>query len=952
MKFLAHFLTHLNSPAPKARRAFSAALLLVLLASQAAPLVPVRAQDNDPVGAMISRMTTEEKVGQLFLVNFTGTNADATSQIYDLITNHHIGGVVLSKGDDNFVAAPDTAAQANLLITTLQQAEWNSSLRPTGPSHFYVPLLVGISQEGGGYPNDQILSGLTPIPDEMAIGATWDRSLAEQAGQVMGRELSSLGFNLYLGLSLDVLNLPDPAVNTDLNTRVFGGDPYWTGQMGRAFLSGLHGGADGRMLAVAMHFPGGGGSDRPSDQEVSTVRRSLDELEQIDLAPFFDVTGSAPSLGETIDGLLVSHIRYQGLQGNIRASTRPISFDQQVLSNLLSLPQIQPWRKSGGLLISDNLGVPAVRRFYDPDNKSFSSSLTASYAFLAGNDMLYMGNIVSSDGKDNYSAVIDTLNFFTQKYNQDKVFAARVDESLRRILTAKFRIYPSFAISLVSPTNFQKDTLGQGNDNVSAIAKEAATLISPSQSDLAAVLPAPPKTSDYIVFLTDLRYSRQCSTCADTPVLAKDAFQISVSHLYGPAAGTQILPSHLSSYSFTDLDQLAQGQLATPDLLNDLRRADIVVISVLDMPEGQPQIQTLRNFLTQNQSSLASKRVILFSFGAPYYLDATDISKLTAYYGIYSGGAPFLEVAARILFQEITPGGALPVSVPGIGYDLTSATAPDPDQVISLNLDLPSPVTPTAVATSKVIINPKATATPSPTPPTYKVGDTIAIRTGVILDHNKHPVPDGTVVHFVLAQGDSSSTQQTDGVTTDGIASTSFRLDKVGSISIQASSEPARKSVTMTLTVNTDIGGTVVIVTPTSEATLSPTPIPPTPEPPPSTATLVAPSGYPTFLGWFLLVMVIAAGLALAYWLGTQFADTRWAIRWAALVTLGGLTAYNYLVLEMPGSTRWVHGRGLPAFLQAIVLGEIIGFLVGWFWRLMAERRNQTDKKQESAKTK
>jgi hypothetical protein len=207
-------------------------------------------------------------------------------------------------------------------------------------------------------------------------------------------------------------------------------------------------------------------------------------------------------------------------------------------------------------------------------------------------------------------------------------------------------------------------------------------------------------------------------------------------------------------------------------------------------------------------------------------------------------------------------------------------------------------------------------------------------------------------VHFVLAQGDSSSTQQTDGVTTDGIASTSFRLDKVGSISIQASSEPARKSVTMTLTVNTDIGGTVVIVTPTSEATLSPTPIPPTPEPPPSTATLVAPSGYPTFLGWFLLVMVIAAGLALAYWLGTQFADTRWAIRWAALVTLGGLTAYNYLVLEMPGSTRWVHGRGLPAFLQAIVLGEIIGFLVGWFWRLMAERRNQTDKKQESAKTK
>ena len=61
----------------------------------------------------------------------------------------------------------------------------------------------------------------------------------------MGQELAALGFNLYLGLSLDVLTLPNTNLNADLNTRVFGGDPYWVGEMGRAYISGLHGGSAG-----------------------------------------------------------------------------------------------------------------------------------------------------------------------------------------------------------------------------------------------------------------------------------------------------------------------------------------------------------------------------------------------------------------------------------------------------------------------------------------------------------------------------------------------------------------------------------------------------------------------------------------------------------------------------------------------------------------------------------
>ncbi len=93
-----------------------------------------------------------------------------------------------------------------------------------------------------------------------------------------------------------------------------------------------------RLMVIANHFPGRGSADRPSGEEPATVRKSLEQLKQIELAPYFSVTGNAINAESTADGLLVSHIRYQGFQGNIRSTTRPVSFDPQALSQILSLP--------------------------------------------------------------------------------------------------------------------------------------------------------------------------------------------------------------------------------------------------------------------------------------------------------------------------------------------------------------------------------------------------------------------------------------------------------------------------------------------------------------------------------------------------------------------------------------------------------------------------------------
>ncbi len=102
--------------------------------------------------------------------------------------------------------------------------------------------------------------------------------------------------------------------------------------------------------------------------------------------------------------------------------------------------------------------------------------------------------------------------------------------------------------------------------------------------------------------------------------------------------------------------------------------------------KGQPAL--ISRFLRERPDLLRDKRVILFSFGAPYYFDTTTISKFTAYYALYSKQPQFVDIAARLLFQELTPLGASPVSIPGIGYDLISVLAPDPDQIIPLFLDL------------------------------------------------------------------------------------------------------------------------------------------------------------------------------------------------------------------------------------------------------------------------
>jgi len=872
--------------------------------------------------SLLEKMTPEERIGQLFLISFDGIDATTGSAIELLIHDYHIGGVILSSTNDNFSNETDILESTQSLIQQLQLDEWSASNNQSTVSANYVPLFIGISQEGDGTPYDQILSGLTQLPTLMTLGATWQPEFSAQAGLVMGRELEMLGFNLFFGPVLDVIETPYPEGQRDIGTRAFGGDPFWVSLMGQSYIQGLHLGSSNRLAVVAKHFPGYGSADRIPEDEVATVRRSLSDLIGFDLIPFISVTGEAPTNSEKTDAILVSHIRFQGFQeSSPRATTKPISVDQSAMQLLLEVPAIQSWYNEGGLTISDDLGGQALRRFLDLNSQSFEASRVVLNALLSGVDLVYVSDFSNTEQTDNFTAAVETFNYLTQKYREDPAFAERVDEAVMKILATKYRLYGNFTPSRIFPSNANIIVQAGSNDVVFEIARNSATLVNPDQADLDQVLPDPPKRTDRIVFITDTRTYKQCSTCQTETSLSKDSLQNTVLKRYGPTAGRQVVSSNLSSFSMSDLEQLLNNQETSAELQRKLALSHWIVFSMLDKSEDYPSYDTLSRFLARRPDLIQGKKIILFAFNAPYYLDATDISKITAFYCLYNKTSQAVDVAAYLLFKELSAPGALPVSVPGINYDLNASLFPDPEQSIVLefvNAELPAGET-------SVDSTPLA-------PPKKIIGDVVDLQTSVIVDSNNRKVPDGTLVEFTLSvNGEAPLVRQVE-FTNDGVARTSFMVTSAGSIEFRAQSEQAVSNI-LRLDVPSTLEETP-LPTLTPEPTVTPMPTAT------STATatpVVIPAeeetNSPALIDWVIACLLSGLFGWIAFRLIAATGQIRWAVRVGFTIFLGGITAYTYLALNLPGSNFFISKSISQGVFLITILGGVIGLLLSLLWK-------------------
>ncbi len=970
------------------RIGFAAVLAWLLLSGNGGTAVSAQTNDdaiNQTAQALFDAMSVEEKVGQLFLVTFEGDIANAESDIADLILNYRIGGVALLPQNDNITGYGDpanTPQQLIELINSLQQL----SLTGTAPNaengdlltepavipaseRTAIPLFIAVSQEGDGYPNSAIYNGLTQLPDNMAVGATWQPQYAQDAGKILGRELSAIGINMILGPSLDVLENPTPGSPSDMSVRSFGGDPYWVGQMGRAFTAGIHAGSNEQIAVVAKHFPGNGSSDRPVDQEVPTVRKSLEQLKQIELAPFFAVTSNTDAGDDAAvaDALLTTHIRYQGFQGNIRATTAPVSFDPQALTTLMELPEFANWRQNGGVIVSDSLGVRAVKRFYDDTEQTFPHRQVAKDALLAGNDLLFLSNFAAGEANyaDHLNNIRDTIVWFREKYLTDQSFQQRVDTAVLRILQLKLRLYQDdFSLNAVQADAAAfAEIVEQGDIDLFDLAQAAVTLISPSQTELAERLASPPGAGDNIAIFTDVRQAQQCSACPPQPLISKTALQERILALYGPNGSNQIQETQIQSFTFADLqafldaeepialptpvtatleppsdattppDDVTPTPLPTPTpppgyaVQEALRETNWIIFAMLD---GAPESRALKNFLSQRPDIVRDSKVIVFAYNAPYYLDTTDISKLTAFFGVYSKTDVFIDASVRALFLESPLSGASPVDVEGISYDLFAQTQPDPGQVIELYL----------VDEEGAVQSP-----PSEAPLETAVGDTLHLQTGVIRDRNGNPVPDGTQVEFKQLdriQGLFNTIATTS--TSDGVAALDYVLEaRTGPGQFRITAVSGDAIVSQEVDIVIEGGAQVAIIAPTETPTPTPSPTnTPTPTPPPTdtpapspTVTLIpapAPPEEPAVrigLSEFQMLLAMFGGLIAVGVIGSsvsqrlQSAPERrvgcffWGIT-------GGLVVYIYYALGLWGTAVFQNLGSWAGFITTLI-GGLIG---------------------------
>lgn len=872
---------------------------------------------NQQIAAVFAAMSPAERVGQLFVIAFDGNQISRNSDIVEWIYRERIGGVVLSPAKHNFTntKGEDTPTLVARLTNQLQALTYGYLLSPqqalslplTSSVPFSgsvalsstitpaVPLLIGVEQLGDGYPKSVLRRGFTTLPSQMALGATWNPALVQAVGAIVGQELQAVGVNLLLGPNLDVIDAPHTDPVGALGLCSFGGDPYWVSQLGRAYIAGVHTGSGNRVAAIARHFPGQGDIDRFPDQEVATVQKSLDELNKLALPPFRMVTRAVSPLlavdGDlaAADGLMTSHMRFSALQGVTPGRTTPISLNPD-LKRVMTEQGLDDWYNAGGLMMTNNLVLPAIRQYYEASLGGFTYKRVALDAFTAGHDLLYLAHYGEENSWHTEKTYLkEVLQFFRDRYAREPEFRAQVDQAVQRILRLKLGLYQPLLVQqalgqqsgeaaalptttppmLVAPAQVlrRSDDLAifaeasehrtAAADTISQVTRAAVTLLYPDVENLSEVIANPPQANDQILIFSDSRLFNECDGCMTETTLSPEELKAIITRLYGsePGATGQIDSERIYGRSFRELatlldaigaadltsgaittttplttvqsvvtppvnDAVVDSDAALPEeklLPNErlqrlITESNWIIFAMLDVdPENQIASDVVKRFLRQQSEQLGDKQVIVLALNAPYFLDATEISKLTAYFGVYSKTQPFLESAIRAIFRSSTPPGAPPVSVPGTRFDnLAARLQADPQRLPTLTVLVGENATPLPVMTDG-------------SDPVVAVNDLLRLEVSNILDYNGHPVPDDLPVEFqLLDEARNMNIPVESTVTRNGSANQNVTISTPGRLLISVSIGAAKMTAPLAIRIQ-DPSATAIAVTEVTTPPLSTT---------------------------------------------------------------------------------------------------------------------------------
>lgn len=317
-------------------------------------------------GELLSGMTLEEKVGQMFFVRLRKASA-----VQD-IEKYHLGGYILF-GDD---FKDETQTGIRDFIKSCQNAS-------------SIPLLMGVDEEGGTVCRVSKYAAFRSEPFKSP------QDLYKQGGfeaiQADTREKAAL--LLGLGINVNLAPVCDVSVNPDdfIYRRSFGREAGETADYVRTVVREMKKAGIGSTL---KHFPGyGSNEDTHSGSAVDT--RDYKQFLQSDFLPF--EAGIEAGAGS----VLVSH--------NIVTSMdeeHPASLSRTVHDKLRESLNFN------GVIMTDDLSMDAIKN---------STSNAAVLAIAAGNDLL-----IATDFDGDIPAVLDALNNGTLKEAQIDASVIRI----------------------------------------------------------------------------------------------------------------------------------------------------------------------------------------------------------------------------------------------------------------------------------------------------------------------------------------------------------------------------------------------------------------------------------------------------------------------------------------------------------------------------------------------
>lgn len=243
--------------------------------------------------SVLKSMTLEEKIGQCLMPSINSESDPYTLNfIAELIDRHHIGGVVLLKGD-------------------MESAKKISSLGASAK----VPLFISIDAEWG---LGMRLKDAPCFPKNGRINKDVDETLMFDYGREVADECRKTGINMVLGPVVDLSGLRRGVIGS----RSFGTDPQRVADLSVAYAKGLE---SGGVISVAKHFPGHGSSTIDSHKGVAKVTRTISALDTLDFLPFRKYINSG------LTGVMAGHIQVPALT----PTREPAAVSPEILTGLL-----------------------------------------------------------------------------------------------------------------------------------------------------------------------------------------------------------------------------------------------------------------------------------------------------------------------------------------------------------------------------------------------------------------------------------------------------------------------------------------------------------------------------------------------------------------------------------------------------------------------------------------